>query len=76
MGASTFWNPQGLSRLVMGLLYLYLITNFSCFVGRDSIVGMATTCEPAQGCGIYHPPLSSFEVKESAELYLYTLYRP
>ena len=21
--ASTYWNPQGLSRLVMGLLYLY-----------------------------------------------------
>jgi len=24
MGASTSWNPQGLSRPVMGLLYLYL----------------------------------------------------
>jgi hypothetical protein len=24
MGASTCWNPQGLSRPVMGLLYLYL----------------------------------------------------
>jgi hypothetical protein len=24
LGASTFWNPQGLSRPVMGLLYLYL----------------------------------------------------
>jgi hypothetical protein len=23
LGASTFWNPQGLSRPVMGLLYLY-----------------------------------------------------
>jgi len=23
MGASTSWNPQGLSRLVMGLPYLY-----------------------------------------------------
>jgi len=24
LGASAFWNPQGLSRSVMGLLYLYL----------------------------------------------------
>jgi len=24
MGASTSWNPQGLSRPVMGLLYLYM----------------------------------------------------
>jgi hypothetical protein len=24
MGASTSWNPKGLSRSVMGLLYLYL----------------------------------------------------
>jgi len=24
LGALTFWNPQGLSRPVMGLLYLYL----------------------------------------------------
>jgi hypothetical protein len=24
LGASTSWNPQGLSRLVMGLHYLYL----------------------------------------------------
>jgi len=26
LGASTSWNPQGLSRPVMGLLYLYLLT--------------------------------------------------
>jgi hypothetical protein len=26
-GASTFWNPQGLSRPVMGLLYLYLTSS-------------------------------------------------
>jgi len=26
VGASTSWNPQGLSRPVMGLLYLYLYT--------------------------------------------------
>jgi hypothetical protein len=25
MGASTFWNPQDLSRPVMGLLYLSII---------------------------------------------------
>ena len=28
LGASTFWNPQGLSRPVMGMLYLYLF--FCC----------------------------------------------
>jgi hypothetical protein len=27
LGASTSWNPQGLSRPVMGLLYLYLYQN-------------------------------------------------
>jgi hypothetical protein len=26
LGASTFWNPKGLSRSVMGLLYLFLYT--------------------------------------------------
>jgi len=30
LGASTSWNPQGLSRPVMGLLYLYLFTNSLC----------------------------------------------
>ena len=30
LGASASWNPQGLSRPVMGLLYLYLLT--VCFV--------------------------------------------
>jgi hypothetical protein len=25
LGASTSWNPQGLSRSVMGLLYIYLL---------------------------------------------------
>jgi hypothetical protein len=29
MGASTSWNPQGLSRPVMGLLYLYLCAKLS-----------------------------------------------
>jgi len=30
LGTSTSWNPQGLSRPVMGLLYLYLYLYFSC----------------------------------------------
>ena len=30
LGASTFWNPLGLSRPVMGLLYLYLYLLPSC----------------------------------------------
>ena len=29
LGASTFWNPQGLSRAVMGLLYFYIFKQFS-----------------------------------------------
>jgi len=29
MGASTSWNPQGLSRPVMGLFYLYLYLSSS-----------------------------------------------
>jgi len=53
-----------------------IISNFLCFVGQDSIVGIATTYGPAHCCGIYHPPLSNTEVKESAELYLYTPCRP
>jgi len=30
LGASSSWNPQGLSRPVMGLLYLYLLYIHSC----------------------------------------------
>jgi len=51
---------------------LYLL----CFVGQDSVVGIAITYGPGQGCGIYHPPLSSVEVKESVEIYLYSPHRP
>jgi hypothetical protein len=28
LGASTSWNPKGLSRPVMGLIYLYLCTEY------------------------------------------------
>ena len=38
---------------------------FLYFVSPESIADIATTYGPAQGCGIYHPPLSSAEVKES-----------
>jgi hypothetical protein len=31
MGASTSWNPQGLSRAVMGLLYLYIVTEIKSY---------------------------------------------
>ena len=30
LGASNSWNPQGLSRPVMGLLYLYIVTDDLC----------------------------------------------
>jgi len=32
--ASTFWNPQGLSRPVMGLFYLYLFSNYYVATGN------------------------------------------
>ena len=35
LGASTSWNPQGLSRLVMGLLYLYIYSiTLASFVSK------------------------------------------
>jgi len=41
LGASTFWNPQGLSRPVMGLLFLYLYVvvriSSECFERRPVI---------------------------------------
>jgi len=36
LGASTSWNPQGLSRLVTGLLYLYVLGQpFSCYTCKE-----------------------------------------
>ena len=36
LGTSTSWNPQGLSRPVMGLLYLYILTsNVYIFITED-----------------------------------------
>jgi len=32
MGASTFWNPQGLSRAVQGLLYLFTGLYCTCMI--------------------------------------------
>jgi hypothetical protein len=42
LGASTSWNPMGLSRPVMGLIYLYLFRNRLKGIGMD-------TSEPEQG---------------------------
>ena len=39
LGASTSWNPQGLSRPVMGLLYLL----YECFTGRSGRVSSVST---------------------------------
>jgi len=41
LGASTSWNPQGLSRPVMGLLYL---TTFLCRLSWN--LGASTSCNP------------------------------
>jgi hypothetical protein len=35
LGASTSWNPQGLSRLVMGLLYLYTKHTTICTITQN-----------------------------------------
>jgi len=37
LGASTSWNPQGLSRPVMGLLYLYLYSFLPCHQTEASV---------------------------------------
>ena len=36
LGASAFWNPQDLSRLVMGLIYLYLTVAYFQHKGMSS----------------------------------------
>jgi hypothetical protein len=38
LGVSTSWNPQGLSRPAMGLLYLTLFTLKQCYMFRPSMV--------------------------------------
>ena len=46
LGASTSWNPQGLSRPVMGLPYLTLLCTFmSCFLTKWVILFRGTTCK-------------------------------
>ena len=49
VGGSTSWNPQGLSRSVMGLLYLYLylLLSSELTVQRNvtSVMVLLTTCE-------------------------------
>jgi hypothetical protein len=43
----------------------------SCTMGTGSFPGVKRT-----GCGVDHPPTSSFDVKERVELYLYSPYGP
>jgi hypothetical protein len=38
LAASTSWSPKGLSRPVMGLLYLFLLINDLCAVGHVAVV--------------------------------------
>ena len=40
VGASTFWNPQGLPRPVMGLLYLYILDIINVIDDSSSSVGI------------------------------------
>jgi hypothetical protein len=36
LGTSSSWNPQGLSRSVMGLIYLYVLVSERCTLARES----------------------------------------
>jgi len=45
---------------------------FFMFCGLEQHCGYSNLLWASLGCGIYHPPLFSAEVKESVELYLYS----
>jgi hypothetical protein len=42
LGTSTSWNPQGLSRLVMGLLYLYLYPGYESSTHHSFVLHFQT----------------------------------
>ena len=48
----------------------YILLLMFCGLGQHS--GYSDLKWASPGCGIYHPLLSSAEVKQSAELYLYS----
>ena len=52
----------------------YILFLMFCGPGRHS--GYSNYLWASLGCGIYHPPLSSTEIKESVELYLFSPCRP
>jgi hypothetical protein len=54
MEASTFWNPQGLSRPVMGLLYLYLFIKYGIF--------FVVTLPTVERCSLYKTKLSKLQL--------------
>ena len=72
--ACTAYATCGLLDHVYEMCSVHLIYFMFCGLGQHS--GYSDCLWAAQGCGIYHPPLSSAEVKESVELYLYSPWRP
>jgi len=59
MGASTSWNPQGLPRPVMGLLYLYLVLLVlsACFYGKGKSVPLQASTGPEGSRKLRFPDL-------------------
>ena len=51
-------------------------TLYFMFCGLEQLGGYSDLLRASPGFGIYHPPLSSAEVRASVELYLYCPCRP
>ena len=71
--ACTAYATCGLLGMCMGCDYYIL---FLMFCGPGQRGGHSDYLWASLGCGIYHPPLSSTEVKEGIEHYLFSPCRP
>jgi len=71
----TAYATCGLFDLVYEICSVYLIL-FFIFCGPGQHSGYSNLLWASPGCCIYHPPLSSAEVQESVDLYLYSPCRP
>jgi len=80
-----------ITRVIFMTAVMYCIWHMSCwilcmrctqyilffmFCGLEQHSGYGDLLYASLGCGIYHPPLSSAEVKESIEVYPYSPCRP
>ena len=76
LGASTSWNPQGLSRPVMGLLYLYFTVWYSESYGRNQVCWFWSSVSSQRDLGlklILHTYKLIFQYT-SNKMQLYTVY--